>query len=313
MTAEKAANYTLDHIFGPASFWNSSTQPEASGVQYQEQGAPWDANGQLALLPNQGGAPSHALNISTRLRVGTGDNVMIAGFIIRGASGKQVMLRALGASLRNAGIADVLADPVLELHSADGTLLDSNDNWRSAQETEITVSGIAPTEDSESAIISTVAATRYTAVVRNNQPATGIGLAEIYDLTQSADSELVNLSTRGFAGAGEEVMIAGFILGGGGPAKVVIRGIGPSLGEAGIAQPLADPSLTLRNAEGAAVAFNNNWKDAQQSEIEATGIAPTDDRDSAIVATLPAGAYTAVLAGNAGETGVALVEVYNLE
>jgi hypothetical protein len=123
----------------------------------------------------------------------------------------------------------------------------------------------------------------------------------------------VNVSTRGFAGAGEDVMIAGFILGGGGPAKIVVRGIGPSLSQAGVAQPLADSSLTLRNADGATIAFNNDWKDAQQSEIEATGIAPSDNRDSAIVATLPAGAYTAVLAGNSGETGVALVEVYNLD
>jgi hypothetical protein len=280
---------------------------------YQEQGAPWNVNGQLALLPSQGGAPSHALNLSTRLRVGTGDNVMIAGFIVRGASGKQVMLRALGGSLRSAGIADALPDPVLELRSADGTLVSSNDNWRSAQEAEISASGIAPTDDYEAAIISTVAATGYTAMVSGNQGTTGVGLAEIYDFGQSADSELVNVSTRGFAGAGEDVMIAGFIVGGGGPAKILVRGIGPSLSQAAVARPLADPSVTLRNTDGATIAFNNDWKDAQQNEIEATGIAPSDERDSAIVATLPAGAYTAVLAGNSGETGVALVEVYNLD
>jgi hypothetical protein len=313
MTEEQAANYTLEHIFGPVSFWDSTTQPQASGTDYESQGDPWNPIAQLAFLPTEPGAPSRALNISTRLKAQTGDNVLIAGFILTGNDPRQVLLRAIGPSLEQADIDDALQDPVLELHAADGTRIAFNNSWRYSQEAEIIATGIPPSDDREAAILATLAPGSYTAIVTGRHATTGVALVEIYDLSDSASGQLANISTRGFIDHGEEVMIAGFILGGGsGASKVIVRGIGPSLATAAIDQPLADPTLELHDGNGIAIAFNDNWRDTQQSEIEATGIPPTDDRESAIVATLPPGPYTAILAGRGGGSGIGLVEVYKI-
>ena len=313
MTAEQAANYTLEHIFGPVSFWNSTTQPQASGAIYESQGEPWNPILQLASLPSEPGAPSQAVNISTRLRSETGDNVLIAGFILTGDSPRQVLLRAIGPSLEQADIDDALQDPVLELRAADGSRIAFNNSWRYSQEEAIAATGIPPSDDHEAAILATLAPGSYTAIVKGRRAMSGVALAEVYDLSESGSGQLANMSTRGFIDRGEGVMIAGFILAGGsGPSKVIVRGIGPSLARAGIGQPLVDPTLELHDGNGIAIAFNDNWRDTQQSEIEATGLPPTDDRESAIVASLPPGPYTAVLAGRAGGVGIGLVEVYKL-
>ena len=313
MTEEQAANYTLEHIFGPVSFWDSTTQPQASETVYESQGDPWNPIAQLAFLPTEAGAPSQALNISTRLKAQTGDNVLIAGFILTGAGPRQVLLRAIGPSLEQADIEGALQDPVLELRAADGTRLDFNNSWRYSQEAEIIATGIPPSDDREAAILATLAPGSYTAIVRGRKATSGIAVAEVYDLSDAGSGQLANISTRGLIGRGEEVMIAGFVLAGGsGGSKVIVRGIGPSLAAAGIAQPLDDPTLELHDGNGIAIAFNDNWRDAQQSEIDATGIAPTNDRESAIVASLPPGQYTAVLAGQGGGSGIGLVEVYKI-
>lgn len=313
MSAEQAANYTVEQIFGPTEFWNQSTQPDAPVTPYDSQGSAWDAKGQLALLPRHFGAPSRPLNLSTRLRTETGENVAIAGFIVRGNTAKSLLVRALGPSLSAAGVDNALPDPTLALRDAAGTLVQSNENWNQTQGTEIAATGLAPQQELESAMIASLAAGPYTVTLKGEMGATGVALAEIYDLDSSGDAELANISTRGVVGSGDDVMIAGFILGRGeGTSKVLIRGIGPSLARSGVAQPLLDPTLTLHDAEGAVIASNDNWNEAQASEIEATGAAPTETRESAIVATLPAGSYTAVLSGKDG-TGVALVEVYALE
>jgi hypothetical protein len=313
ITEEQAANYTLEHIFGPVSFWNATTQPQTSGAVYESQGDPWNPIAQLSFLPTEPGTPSQALNISTRLRAQTGDNVIIAGFVLVGDNPRRVLLRAIGPSLEQADIDDALQDPVLELHAANGTRIAFNNSWRYSQENEIIATGIPPADDREAAILATLAPGSYTAIIRGRRSTSGVALAEVYDLGESGSGELANMSTRGFIEPGEDVMIAGFILAGGsGSSKVIVRGIGPSLAAAGVQQPLNDPTLELHDGNGVAIAFNDNWRDTQRDHIEATGLAPVDDREAAIVIELPPGAYTAVLAGGAGGSGIGLIEVYKI-
>jgi pectin methylesterase-like acyl-CoA thioesterase len=314
MTEEQAANYTLERIFGPVTFWNSETQPETSGIPYESQGEDWHPIAQLAMLPTESGIPSQPVNISTRVGVQTGDNVLIAGFILTGVAPKQIMLRAIGPSLENAGISDALADPIMELRSADGTRIAFNNNWQYANEEEIIGTGIPPSDAHESAIHVTLSPGAYTAIVKGRHMTTGVALVEVYDLEPESDTQLANISTRGFVGGGDHVMIAGFILAGGsGGSKVIVRGTGPSLTAAGIELALADPTLKLHDSNGVAIAFNDNWKTTQRTEIEETGLAPSDEAESSIVASLPAGPYTAVLASRDGCGGVGIIEVYNLK
>ena len=259
-------------------------------------------------------AGSQPLNISTRLRVQTGENVMIGGFIITGQAPKKVIVRAIGPSLQQAGVNDALADPVVEVRAGNGALIRSNDNWRDDQQAEIEATGIPPRDNLESAIVATLAPGNYTAIVSGKNGTAGVGLVEVYDLDAGADARLVNLSTRGFVQTGSDVMIGGFILGNSNEsARIVLRAIGPSLAQAGISGALADPTLQLVNGNGDSVAFNNNWRDTQQAELQATTIPPSNELESAVVATIPPGAYTAVVAGNGGQTGVALVELYHLQ
>ncbi len=265
-------------------------------------------------------------NLSTRLFVGGGDNAGIGGFINTLKPGpnqtvpldvgaKQVVVRAIGPSLGALGVAGPLADPVLELRDATGALITSNDNWRDSQEQEIMDAGLAPTDDLESAILTTLEPGAYTAIVVGNNGGTGVGLVEIYDLDGAAVSELGNISTRGSVQTGDGVMIGGFIVGGteSTASSMVVRAIGPSLSAFGVADALQDPTLELHDGSGTLIASNDNWKDTQQSELEAAGLAPTDDRESAIEIALGPGLYTAIVRGVGDTTGVALVEAYNLE
>ena len=255
-------------------------------------------------------APPTLGNISTRLRVETGDNVLIGGFIITGNQPKKVMVRAIGPSLPVAG---VLSDPMLELRDSSGGLIRANDNWRSDQEAEIIATGIPPGNDSESAILETLPAngSAYTTIVRGANNGTGVGLVEVYDRDQSLDSNLANISTRGLVQTGDDVMIAGTIILGQTSLRVLVRAIGPSLPIEG---KLADPTVELRDGNGALIRANDNWRSDQEAEIIATSIPPTNDLESAIVATLPANsaAYTAIVRGSNGTTGVALIEIYGL-
>ena len=263
---------------------------------------------------------SQLLNLSTRKQVGTGDNVLIGGFIVVGSEDKKILMRGLGPSLPVNG---ALADPTLELHDATSALLAVNDNWREKQD-EILATGIPPTNDLESAIVATLGAkplseggAGYTGVLAGKGGTTGIGVLEIYDLAVSANSKLANISTRGFVGTGDDVLIGGFIPG---PSdrttmKVLLRAIGPSLSGAGVSGALQDPVLELHDSNGNTLMTNDDWKDAQQTEIEATGIPPTDERESAILTTLaPSNSgYTAIVRGANDTTGVAVVEVYTLD
>jgi hypothetical protein len=253
------------------------------------------------------------LNISTRARVQTENNVLIGGFIITGADPKKVLIRGIGPSLSSL-FNGALADPVLELFQGN-TRLASNDNWKDTQQLEIEATGISPSNDLESAIVRTLAPGAYTAVVQGRNSATGIGLVEVYDVNQTAISELANISTRGFVDAGDDnVMIGGLIIrpDGGGSVTVVMRAIGPTLSNFGIGGPLQDPSLDLVNSDGIVLRSNNNWRDTQQAEIEALGLQPGDDREAALVQVVAPGNYTAIVRGNGNGTGVALVEVYHV-
>ena len=255
-----------------------------------------------------GTLPMTLANISTRARVETGDDVLIGGFIVTGTHSKQVLLRALGPSLSLPG---KLTDPILELHDAAGTVLAVNDNWEnSANKQAIIDTTIPPTAPSESAILQTLAPGAYTAIVRGVNDETGIALIEAYDLDRMTDAKLANISTRGLVQTGDDVMIGGFIVLGSQNERVIVRAIGPSLPVTG---QLSDPILELHDSNGFLFASNDNWRDTQEDEIIFTGIPPTNDAESAIVATLAPGSYTAIVRGVADTAGVALVEAYGLD
>jgi NHL repeat len=251
-------------------------------------------------------------NISTRASVKTGAGVTIAGFIVSGTDAKQVLIRGLGPTLAQHGISNPLQDPTLDLHNSTGSIV-KNDDWQTASNSNQIPSSLRPTDSREAAILTTLQPGNYTAILAGKS-GTGIGLVEVYDLAPSVFAELTNVSTRGFVGTGEAVMIAGFITGGGnGSTQVLIRGLGPTLGQPPFNVPgvLADPFLTLVDSNGNRTS-NNNWRDAQQAAIQATGLAPPNNLESAIVVTVPPGNYTAILSGNGGGTGIGLVEVFKL-
>jgi len=267
--------------------------------------------------------PSHAqgttpqlLNISTRAFIRPDENVLIGGFIISGTVPKRVIIRAVGPSLNNSGLPRFLPDPVLELMDASGAVIATNDDWMEASNAdEIRATTIAPSNDLESALLVTLAPGQgYTAIVRDFfDGEIGHALVEVYDLNESAAALLANISSRALVDIGDSILIGGFILrGGSGSGDVVVRAIGFSLGQAGVTSPLDDPTLELRNANGALVAANDDWQDTDEAGIRQTGLAPTDELESAIAISLPAGNYTALVAGFEGMAGIGLVEVYNL-
>ena len=254
------------------------------------------------------------LNLSTRGTVGTGDDVLIGGLIIEGSAAKKVIIRALGPSLPVPG---ALPDPTLELHDANGNQLAFDDNWQDdpAQAAKIQATTIPPTDPRESALVESLFPGNYTAIVRGAGNATGIALVEVYDLdSQPAPSRLANIATRGIVQSGDNVMIAGFILNNN-PANIVVRAIGPSLAAAGVPGALNDPALEIRDSQGNLIGSNDNWQQNafQAVQIQGTGLPPTSPLESAITTTLNAGNYTAIVRGARGTTGVALVEVYDLQ
>jgi uncharacterized delta-60 repeat protein len=267
-----------------------------------------------AIVRLNGSAPKKLANISTRARVGRADSVEIGGFIITGNALKKVIVRAIGPSLASNGLSssDVLANPSLELHDATGAIIAQNDDWRDSQEAEITASGIPPANNAESAIVTTLAPGSYTAVIQGRNGSEGIALAEVYDLDPTADSRLANISTRGIVKGGDQVMIGGFILRGSENSTVVVRALGPSLISSGVTGALSDPTLTIYDQSGSIVAFNDDWPDTQRRELEALGMGSISGHDSAVIATLPPGPYTAIVRGAHDENGIALVEVYHL-
>lgn len=274
---------------------------------------------------------SRLSNISTRALVQVGDEVMIGGFIVRGADEKKVIIRAIGPELSQYGVPDFLADPTLELHDGTGALIASNDSWlhtilggiiTSDQVRDIRNSGHAPTDARESAIIAELPAGNYTAIVRGVNNTIGIALAEIYDLSPNDDSNLANVSTRALVQLGDQVMIGGFIVEGTQPKKVIVRAIGPELTRYGVPNVLPDPTLELHDGTGALIASNDDWQHTilggiitkdQVRDIRSSGHAPRDPRESAIIAELSPGNYTGIVRDKNIIIGIGLVEVYDLD
>jgi hypothetical protein len=215
-------------------------------------------------------------------------------------------------SVNGTPVAGRLVDPTLELHDSNGGVL-TNDNWRTSQEDEIRQTGLAPSDDKESAIVKRLAAGNYTAIIRGTDGKPGIGLIEVYDLSSDEAGQLGNLSVRAMVQTDDNVLIAGVILGGGASQRVLFRAIGPELKDSGVQGELQDPSLDLYDQNGTALANNDDWKKASNSaEIQATGLAPKDDRESAILMPLPAGNYTSIVRGANRSVGIAVAEAYKL-
>ena len=257
--------------------------------------------------------PAELGNISTRAKIGTGDDALIAGFIVQGKEARKVVIRAIGPSLGAQGVPGALPDPTLTLFSQTGQQLATNDNWKdSPQSQELKSSGVAPTHDLESALIETLSPGSYTAVVRGVNNSTGLGLVEVYDLGTTAGARLANVSSRGFVATGDNVLIGGFIVLTS-SQNVVVRALGPSLTQNGISNALANPTLELHDSNGALLAFDNDWQDnsSQAAQIRAVGLAPTVDTEAAISVQLSPGSYTAIVRDAGNTTGVALVEIYN--
>ena len=322
--------YPRSEIYDPASgLWSTATgYPHVHRLDHTAT----LLNGKVLVVGGNGGnqnLTAHAsaelyeeltplLNISTRLRVLTADKVLIAGFVITGVEPKTVLIRGIGPSLT--GVGGPLPDPTLELHH--GNEITTNDNWKindltqQSQEADISATTIPPTNDSESAILITLAPGAYTAILAGKDEGTGVGLVEVYDLAPATNSTLANISTRGFVNTGDNVMIGGLIVGGesGGLARLVVRALGPSIP---VGDPLGDPTLELYDANGTLVDSNDNWKTradgtSQQGEIQATTLAPTNDLESALSAWVAPGNYTAIVRGKNDTNGVGLLESYNL-
>ncbi len=303
--ADKISSLTIDRIAQSAGVYGSV----ASGAMHQL--PQFTGPGTLLVAPQPRG---RLLNISTRLQALKGDNVPIGGFIVSGNDPKEFIVRGIGPSLENFGVPGAMSDPTLELHDASGNTIATNDNWRDTQEAAINDTGLAPSDDRESAILEQLPPAAYTVILQGKADSNGIGLVEVYDLDQSTDSSFANISTRGTVQTGDNVMIGGVNVG---PAEatdptLLVRALGPSLTDQGISDVLADPMLELRDAFGSIVATNDNWADAQQELIQSTGLAPTDDREAAIWAVVYPGNYTAIVTGQNDATGVALIEIYNL-
>jgi hypothetical protein len=242
--------------------------------------------------------------------VSAGQYQAIAGFTITGTEPKQVVIRGLGPTLTNLITHRVLADPMLGLYDGSGTLIFSNNDWKDTQQTAIEATGLAPSFDVESAILIPLQPGKYTAILSGYPGGLllPIGLVEVYDINPGVSAELTNVSTRGLVLGGDGVIIGGFISDG--STQVVVRGLGPTLAQFGVGGALANPVVSLFDGNGNLVSTNNNWKDTQQTAIQATGLAPPNELEAAILAPVAAGNYTAILSGNGGGTGIGLIEVY---
>jgi hypothetical protein len=319
-------NYLIDHAFVDGSFMTGSGLAQLLGLDAAGNQIFYYQYPTLFCNTAYNSLPIHlentkfpivaakSLNISTRGNIGPGEDALIGGFIVTGTESKQVALRVLGPSLNNSGVTGTLADPVLTLYDSTGNVIATNDDWESDPgAAELTADGLAPGDPVEAATLQTLAPGSYTLTATGKDLASGIGLVEAYDLSPETDSKLANISTRGNVGTGDDVLISGFIVGDVNNATVIIRGIGPSLAAFDVSDPLANPTLTIHDANGSSIATNDDWEEDQYKlDISKDGLAPSDPLEAATILHLPAGSYTVILSGVAGGVGVALAEVYNL-
>ena len=320
-TNQLLATFTLEALAGATNLQyaiglSSISNVAIDGVNCFDQ--PHDApiNATLTLARNDLSTdPPRLSNLSTRGQVQTGSDVMIGGFVISGANPKTVLIRAIGPSLTQFGVPGALSDPQVSLvRISDNATIATNDNWQSSPNaSDIQATGLAPLNPAESALYVTLQPGAYTAVVSGVNGATGVGLVEVYEINQPG-TPLINLSTRGKVLTGSDVMIGGFVVTGDGSQTVLIRAIGPTLSQFGVPNVLADPQITLvRIADNAVIATNNNWQTASNlGQLQATGLAPSNALEPAILITLQPGAYTAVVSGVNNGTGTALIEVYKI-
>jgi hypothetical protein len=311
ITATDTVNASITGTSNPILVFVDDATPTPTPVPHTPTPTP------VSPTPTPTSTPAQALNLATRLRVQTGDNVGIGGFIVTGNAPKTVAIRGIGPSLAAFGISDFLADPTLELRDSNGAPIKGNDDWQenAADAAQLTSLGLAPQNSKESGLVATLQpGSAYTAVLSGKNQGVGVGLVEIYDVSQGADSQLANISTRSFVLTGSNVTIAGFILGGNNNTGIVVRGLGPSLAQFGLNPILADPTLELHDGNGATLVSNNDWQDdsASAAQLAALGLAPQDAKESAIATSLPPGAFTGILAGNNGGTGIGLIEIYNV-
>jgi hypothetical protein len=242
---------------------------------------------------------------------------MIGGVIVTGNTAKPLLLRGMGPSLAAAGVPanQVLLDPVLELHGPNNVFI-QNDNWKDSPfRSQFEGTLYQPTDDREAVIVATVQPGNYTAILTGKNQTTGVGLVEAYDIDQTADSKLANVSTRGFVQTGDSVMIGGFILGNGSAkTQIGVRGIGPSLSQFGLSNVLTDPTLELHDGNGTTLISNDDWTDdpVSAAQLTAHGLALQNSKESGIFTSLPPGQFTAILAGKNGGVGIGLVEIYNV-
>jgi PKD repeat protein len=298
---------TISHIYKHGgSFFATLRVKDSHGLQ--------SAN--LASVPIQ--VAAQLLNLSSRVRVAPGDNALIGGLIIRGSEPKKVILRGIGPSLKTNGapLPGRLADPTLELYNSANVVIASNDDW-TTNRAEIEASGFPPpTDEHESAIVKTLDPGSYTVIMRGKGNSSGIGVVETYDIGLAANARLANLSSRGFIGTGDEILIGGFFAGPQPAAvtRVVVRALGPSLAQFNVPQPMQDPTMEVHNSVGALIAANDDWQTNQKTEIEATGLQPSDLRESAIVLTnFEPGPYTAIVKGKGGAVGIGMVEIFDVQ
>lgn len=309
-------NYVVHYDLGYARILGLSASGEKvfdyqfPGANFRSQPVHWES---LSFPP----ADVHLGNISARAQVNTNDDVTIAGFIVSGSAPKTIVLRARGPSLEtnHQPIAGRLMNPQLELYDSSNRLLAANDNWKEGPDAAaVTATGLAPSDDREPAIVANLSPGAYTAVLRGHDNTTGVALAEVFDIDQASTSKLANLSARAFTGSGDQVLIGGLILGGDNVKRILFRAVGPELQSRGVANTLTNPTLDLYGADGVKIASNDDWRNASNAaEIEATGAAPSDDREAAILMPLPAGSYTFIARGEGDTQGIAAVETYQLD
>ncbi|MEP6974831.1 MAG: alpha/beta hydrolase [Spartobacteria bacterium] len=307
--AAGSAKYQAETLSGSAHSFDNWSPVKAQALTFLANGFAGISPPLPLPPPNSGNASQKLLNVSSRAKIGTGDNALVGGFILTGTTDKRIVLRAIGPSLGQFGVPGVLADPLLQLFDSAGTLIESNDN-------RLVIPGLPnpllPTGTAEAFLTGVFPPGGYTAVLSGVGSGTGNALFELYDL-DAANSSVSNISTRGDIAASSDAVIGGFIVGGANPTGVIVRGLGPSLGAFGVSQPLPDPYLELHDSNGTLLASNDNWRSTQEQQIIATRLQPPNDKESAIVATLPPGNYTALMRDARFSTGVGLFEVYNLD
>jgi hypothetical protein len=293
-----------------------------------------DANGpiasRMARLAVDTPRSGQLVNLSVRAGTRAGGPPLIVGAVATGGA-KPLLLRGAGPALAAFGVAGAMIDPRLELHAtvngAD-TVVASNDNWASggvaalrAAFAAVGAFDFADAAGRDAALLATIDGPR-TIHVADTAGRAGVALIELYDTAPGGPARLANFSARNFAGTGEAALIAGFVIGGNVPKRLLIRGVGPRLAALGVAGALADPRVELFLAEGgrsAPFAANDNWAEGGAAPVRAAfaAVAAFDlpdatSRDAALVVTVPAGAYTAQVTGVGGATGEALVEIYEL-